>query len=454
MPSFSPPEIRYARADGLHLAYWVVGEAERTFMLVLPWLSQVEVLWDDPGFGTLIEQLTRHGRVVAFDRRGAGMSDPMDRPATLEERAEDLAAVLDAVDAETASLLCLNEGGTMAMVYAAAHPERVDALVLYGAYAAPTHSDDVWWAPGPEGYEQMAAYVEEHWGHGELLAALSPSRAGDTAFRAFVAKLERSAASPRSAAALIRLIGATDVSAILPQINVPTLVLHRADDPFVDVRHARYLAARIPNAQLTIVPGADHYFTVGDIDLVTRPVIAFLTGAAPDPDSDRFLTTVLITDIVESTRTASALGDGRWKRLLARHFDVCHEQVERYRGELVKTTGDGMLAIFDGPARGARCGLAIRDASKDDGIDVRAGVHTGECERLSGDIAGVAVHIAARTCAIAGADELIATRTVRDLAVGALLDFEPRGTREFKGVPGSWDVFAVSEADQRPQPAA
>ena len=228
--------------------------APRVFMLVLPWLSQVEVAWEDAGFAKLVERLEPHGRVVAFDRRGAGLSDPMERPATLEERAEDLTAVLDAVGAQRASLLCLNEGGSMAMVYAAAHPERVDALVLYGAYAAPTRSDELWWAPGPESYDLTAQFVEEHWGTGDLLAGLAPSRADDAAFHGWLAKLERVAASPRSAAALVRLMGATDVSAILPEISVPTLVLHRAGDPYVDVRHAHYLAERIPNAQLTIVP--------------------------------------------------------------------------------------------------------------------------------------------------------------------------------------------------------
>ena len=302
----------------------------------------------------------------------------------------------------------------MAMVYAAAHPERVDALVLYGAYAAPARSDELWWAPGPESYELMAQFVEDHWGTGDLLAGLAPGRADDEAFRDWLAKLERAAASPRSAASLVRLMGATDVSAILPEISVPTLVLHRAGDPYVDVRHARHLAEHIPNAQLTIVPGTDHFFTVGDLDSVATPVLAFLTGEVPEIDADRFLTTVLITDIVESTRMASEIGDDRWTRLLADHFDACREQVARYRGELVKTTGDGVLAIFDGPARAVRCGLAIRAGAHHLGISVRAGVHTGECERLADDLAGVAVHIAARTCAIAEREELLATSTVRD----------------------------------------
>jgi class 3 adenylate cyclase len=440
------PEIRYARADGLHLAYWEVGEGPRVFVFVAPWLSQVEVAWEDSGFVKLVERVARHGRVVAFDRRGAGLSDPMAHPATLEERAEDLTAVLDAVGAARASLLCLNEGGTMAMVYAAAHPDRVVSLVLYGAYAAPARSDELWWAPGPETYELMEQFVEEHWGTGDLLAGLAPSRAGDAAFRAWLAKLERLAASPRTAAALVRLMGATDVSAVLPQINVPTLVMHRADDPYVDVRHAHHLADRIPRAQLTIVPGTDHLLTVGDVDALTTPMLEFLTGEVPEVDPDRFLTTVLITDIVDSTRTAASLGDDRWTRLLAEHFEACREQVARHRGELVKTTGDGVLAIFDGPARAVRCGLAIRTTSAPLGLGVRAGVHTGECERLDDDLAGVAVHIAARTCAIADSTELIATSTVRDLAVGSRLRFDPRGQRELKGVPGSWSVFAVEEA--------
>ncbi len=446
MPVARAPEIRYARADGLHLAYWEVGAGPRVFVLVSPWLSQVEVAWEDAGLVKLVERLARHGRVVAFDRRGAGLSDPMERPATLEERAEDLTAVLDAVGARRAGLLCLNEGGTMAMVYAAAHPERVDALVLYGAYAAPARSDELWWAPGPESYELMAQFVEDHWGTGDLLAGLAPGRADDAAFRDWLAKLERAAASPRSAASLVRLMGATDVSAILPEISVPTLVLHRAGDPYVDVRHAHHLAEHIPNAQLTIVPGTDHFFTVGDLDSVATPVLAFLTGEVPEIDADRFLTTVLITDIVESTRTASEIGDERWTRLLADHFDACREQVARHRGELVKTTGDGVLAIFDGPARAVRCGLAIRAGAHHLGISVRAGVHTGECERLADDLAGVAVHIAARTCAIAQREELLATSTVRDLAVGSMLRFDPRGARELRGVPGVWSVFAVDEA--------
>jgi len=447
MSRVRPPEIRYARADGLHLAHWVIGEGPRTFMFVFPWLNQIEHMWEDATFAEVAELLAGHGRVVAFDRRGAGLSDPMERPATLEERAEDLTAVLDAVGAERASLLCFNEGGTMAMVYAATHPERVDALLLYGAYAAPLRSEELWWAPGPERYELMAQVVEQRWGRGELVAGLAPSRADDPGFRRFLGRLERLAASPRTAAALVRLMGATDVSAVLPQIAVPTLVLHRADDAYVDVRHARYLAQNIPNAELVILPGSDHLFVVGDLDALTTPALAFLTGENPRTDAHRFLTTVLVTDIVESTRGAARIGDNRWTHLLTAHLEVCREQVARHRGELVKTTGDGVLAIFDGPARAARCGLAIQAASRTLGVEVRAGVHTGECERLSNDVAGLAVHIATRTCAVAQPDELVATATVRDLAIGSMLDFEPRGVHELKGVPGSWGLFVVAERD-------
>jgi class 3 adenylate cyclase/pimeloyl-ACP methyl ester carboxylesterase len=400
MSHVRPPEIRYARADGLHLAYWVIGEGPRTFMFVFPWLNQIEHMREDATFAEVAELLAGLGRVVALDRRGAGLSDPMERPATLEERAEDLTAVRDAVGAERASLLCFNEGGTMAMVYTATHPERVDALLLYGAYAAPLRSEELWWAPGPERYELMAQVVEQRWGRGELVAGLAPSR---------------------------------------------------ADDAYVDVRHARYLAQHIPNAELVILPGSDHLFVVGgDLDALTTPALAFLTGENPRTDAHRFLTTVLVTDIVESTRGAARIGDNRWKHLLAAHLEVCREQVARHRGELVKTTGDGVLAIFDGPARAARCGLAIQAASRTLGVEVRAGVHTGECERLSNDLAGLAVHIATRTCAVAKADELVATATVRDLAIGSMLNFEPRGVHELKGVPGSWSLFAVAEREAAP----
>ena len=298
--------------------------------------------------------------------------------------------------------------------------------------------------------------MEEHWGHGELLAALSPSRADDTAFRAFVAKLERSAASPRTAAALIRLIGATDVSSILAQINVPTLILHRADDPYVDVRHAHYLAERIPNAQLTIVPGADHYFTVGDIDSVLRPGDRRSSPASRGrSEADRFLTTVLITDIVDSTRTAAQIGDERWTRLLADHFAACREQVARYRGELVKTTGDGDARHLRRP--GARRPLRARHPRRVARRRHRASAPASTPASASAcpDDSPASPCTSRRAPARSpSARSCMATRTVRDLAVGALLDFDPRGTRELKGVPGSWDVFAVSETGQLARPAA
>ena len=292
----------------------------------------------------------------------------------------------------------------------------------------------------------MAQFVEDHWGTGDLLAGLAPGRADDEAFRDWLAKLERAAASPRSAASLVRLMGATDVSAILPEISVPTLVLHRAGDPYVDVRHAHHLAEHIPNAQLTIVPGTDHFFTVGDLDSVATPVLAFLTGEPREIDADRFLTTVLITDIVESTRMAARdrrrpldPPARRSLRRLPRAGRALSRRVRqddrRWRARHLRRPGACRALRARHPGRSHHLG-----------ISVRAGVHTGECERLADDLAGVAVHIAARTCAIAEREELLATSTVRDLAVGSMLRFYPRGARELKGVPGVWSVFAVDEA--------
>lgn len=446
MVSAEAPEIRYARVGTLHLAYWQVGSGSRCFVLVSPWLSQIEVVWEDEAFRGIVGRLAQHGRVVAFDRRGAGLSDPLERPATLEERAADLDAVLGAVGAKRASLLCLNEGATMGLVYAAAHPERVESLVLYGAYAGPLSGDQVWWPPGPEQSELLAQLVEQQWGQGLILAGLAPSRAESAEFRRFLARLERSAASPATASALVKLMSSTDVSAVLSEISVPTLVIHRAGDPHVDVRHAHVLAEHIPDARLVILPGSDHFFNADDVDGLVEHVLPFLIGESTQIEPRRLLTTVLFTDIVDSTATAARMGDDRWRDLLVKHLDESRLAVGRHGGELIKSTGDGLVASFDGPARGARCGLAICDAARAMGISVRAGVHTGECERLAGDLAGIAVHIAARVCAVAEPSQVLATSTVRDLAVGSTLAFAPQDERELRGVPGAWRLFTVEDA--------
>jgi class 3 adenylate cyclase len=439
-----PGPTRYARSGDHHIAYSVTGEGPIDFLYVPTWLSQIEHLWDHPRVAYFFERIASRTRLIMFDRRGSGMSDPFDTPPTLEEQMDDVLAVLDATGSEHPALFAQLDGGPMATLFAATYPERTLALVLYGTWARTLWAEDTPWANTREVRDQFVHDLVENWGTGSRLEALAPSMAGEPEFVDWYCKLERLSASPGVVEDMMMLSGDVDVRGVLGSIRVPTLVMHRDDDPLIDPRHGRYLAEHIPGAKHVSLPGSDSLIVAGDADAILDEIAEFFTGRRPVREPDRILATVMFTDIVDSTRRASDLGDAEWRRLLERHDELVRRQLERHQGREVKTTGDGFLATFDGPARAIRCGRSIAEVVQPLGIEVRAGLHTGECEVRGDDVAGMAVHIGARVGALAAPGEVLVSSTVKDLVVGSGIDFEDRGEHELKGVPGSWRLYAAT----------
>jgi class 3 adenylate cyclase len=437
-------DIAYAKSRGLSVAYAVIGEGPLDLVVVPGLVSHVEAAFDQPALERTLRRLASFARVITFDKPGTGLSDPVDGAPTLEERMEDLAAVLDAVNADRPALLGVSEGAPMCALFAATYPARTRALIMYGCYARGTADDDYPWAPEPVQVELACELIDAEWGHGALLDLYAPSVAGDPAFARWWARYQRLAASPAMAKAVVRLAAEIDIRDVLPAVAVPTLVVHRRRDGLWPVEGARYVADKIPGARLVELDGVDHAMFVGDTDALLGEIETFLTGARHAPDTDRQLLTVLFTDIVGSTERAAELEDRRWRSLLESHDAAVREQLRRFRGTEIKTTGDGFLATFDGPARGVECAREITAAVRQLGVEVRAGVHTGECEVLAGDVAGMAVNIGARIGALAQPGEVLVSSTVRDLVVGSGLEFEPRGSHTLKGVPGDWNVFAAT----------
>jgi class 3 adenylate cyclase len=438
-----PPTTRYARAGEVHIAYQTVGDGPIDLVYIPPQLQQVEHLWAEPRVAAFFERIARFSRLILLDRRGTGLSDPIASATTLEDQMEDVTAVLDAVGSEQAALFAQSEGAAMAALYAATHPERTRALILYAGMARMTGAPGYEWPGTPEEREQRIADIFARWGTGERLALIAPSAAGDEALRRWFARLERLSASPGSLRLLIDIAGETDVRDVLPSIAAPTLVLHRRDDPVIDVRHSRYLAEHIPGARYVELEGGDNLLVVGDGDRILAEVERFLTGTHTPPEPDRVLATVMFTDIVASTETAARLGDRAWRELLARHDELSRAQLARFRGRAVKSLGDGFLATFDGPARAIRCALELREAVRELGVELRAGLHTGECEAIGEDVGGLAVHIGARVGALAAPREVLVSNTVKDLVVGSGIDFADRGEHALKGVPGTWRLWAA-----------
>lgn len=439
------PETRYATSDGLSIAYQVLGEGEADLVLASPFVSHLDLMWENPVQSAFVRRLVSFARVIAFDRRGVGLSDPAGGAPTLEQRMEDLRAVMDAAGSERASLFGMSEGGTMCMLFAATYPERTTSLLLWGAMARSTADDDYPWAPSRE--DALASQEEligPLWGQGATLDIFSPSLADDPRAREFQGRFERQAASPLRVQQLFEMFLDADVREALPLIQAPTLVMHRRGDRAVNYRAARWLAEQIEGARYLEFEGEDHFPWVGDSEQPLAAIEEFLTGVRPAPATERVLATVLFTDIVDSTRLATELGDRRWRELLERHQGLVREQLARFGGREVKTTGDGFLATFDGPTRGAECARGIVDEMPALGIEVRAGLHTGEVELIGEDVGGIAVHVAARVAALAGPREVLASRTVRDLAAGSGVEFAAFGARELKGVPGEWDLYRVA----------
>ena len=440
------PQTKYAKSGDLNIAYQVVGEGPFDLVYVPGFVSNIELMWEQPRLARVLRDLSSFSRLILFDKRGTGLSDrvALSELPTIETRMDDLRAVMDAVGSNRAALFGHSEGGCMCIVFAATYPERTRAVVTYGAFAKRLRSDDYPWAPTFEDRMAGVAETERTWGGPADLSYYAPSAAGDADFAEWLATYLRRSASPGAAAALMRMNSYVDVRPILPLVRVPTLVLHARGDNDVRVEEGRYIAAHIPGARYVELPSGDHFFYVSHEAEIVSEIQEFLTGARPVPDVDRFLATVLFTDIVNGTAKAAELGDRSWRTLVERHHALVRSELERHRGTEVDTAGDGFFATFDGPARAVRCGLAIRDRVRDIDLQVRAGVHTGECEIIAGKTGGIAVIIGSRVREQAAPGEVLATSTVKDLVFGSGLHFEPRGARRLKGVPDEWQIFSAS----------
>lgn len=437
--------MSYARSSNVSIAYQVTGDGLRDLVYVPGWVSNIEVMWEDPGLARFLLSLASFSRLITFDKRGTGLSDAVsvDQLPTLEMRMDDLRAVMDAAGSERATLFGHSEGGNMCILFAATYPERTDGLILTGSYAKRIRSTEYPWAPTSEERLAHIEEVERSWGDPGLIEYYAPSRAGDPAFRAWVQRYLRLSASPRAAVELLKMNSQIDVTSILPSIRVPTLLLYRTEDKDVKVEEGRYIASQIPGAKLVELPGADHFFWAGDPQPLIQEIEEFVTGQRTALDRDRVLATVLFTDIVGSTQRASSVGDQAWRDLLVRHNAVVRNELERWRGKEVNTAGDGFLATFDGPARAIRCAKAISEAVIPLGLEVRCGLHTGEIEIVGSDVAGVAVHIGARITALAADREVLVSRTVKDLVAGAGFQFATRGVHSLKGISDAWEVYAL-----------
>jgi class 3 adenylate cyclase len=439
------PETRYAKSGDLNIAYQAVGEGTLDLVYVPGFVSNVELAWDEPLTARFLNRLASFSRLILFDKRGTGLSDrvPRDELPSLEDRMDDLRAVLDAVGSERAAFLSHSEGGNLALLYAATNPDRTTALVTTGIFAKRIWSEDYPWAPKPEDRVREIEETEANWGSADVCRAYAPSVSDDEAVMRRIGTYFRRSASPGDAAQLLRINTNIDIRSILPTIRVPTLMIHRSGDRDANVEEGRWIASQIPGARFVELPGDDHIPWVGDSDAILDLVEEFLTGARGPESSDRVLATVLFTDIVGSTARASALGDAAWHDVLEQHDRLCRSYVVQYRGRVVKSTGDGILATFDGPARAVRCAQQLRDALAREGLAIRSGVHTGEIEQRGDDVAGLAVHVASRIEALAGSGEVLVSRTVTDLVAGSGLQFEARGTHELDGVPGEWTISAA-----------
>jgi pimeloyl-ACP methyl ester carboxylesterase/class 3 adenylate cyclase len=434
---------RYAKSGDLHIAYQMVGEGERALVYVPGWMSHVELVWEEPLHAAFMRRLAGFSRLLLIDRRGCGMSDPVSRLPTLEERMDDVRAVMDDAGIERASLLGVSEGGAMCALFAATYPERTTSLVLLNTFARYMRDEAAPWGRSERVCRVLLEGVEPVWGQGASADLLAPSLAKDPAFRERFGRMERMAASPGRARMLLEIAFETDVRDVLPSVHVPTLVLHRVGDTAISPEGARDIAARIPGARLALVPGDDHIPFVGDTEPILAEIERFVTGTRAGASADRVLATVLFCDVVGATERAAELGDARWRELLLRHDRDVRATVARFRGRVIDSAGDGHFAAFDGPARAIHCAAALRDAARPLGLTLRQGVHTGECEVIGERMAGLAVHIGARVSALAPAGEIWATSTVRDLVVGSRLEFEERGRHALKGVPGEWTLLAA-----------
>jgi class 3 adenylate cyclase len=439
------PDIRYAQSGGVSIAFQVVGDGPRDLVFVPGWVSNIEVYWEDPALARFLTRLGSFSRLILFDKRGTGLSDRVTDMPSLEVRMDDVRAVMDSVGSERAALFGASEGGPMCALFSATYPQRTSALIMHGSYPRRTRAPGYPWGLSEEDSRAWIDRMRRDWGGPVGLDERAPSMAGDNRFRQWWARMLRMSASPAAVSALATMNAEIDIRHILPAIRVPTLILHSVHDRAIDVGGSLYMAEQIPGAKLVQLAGPDHLVWLSDADAILGEIEEFTTGVRRSAEPDRVLATVLFTDIVGSTEKAVALGDRRWRDLLDNHQGVVRRNLDRFRGREVNTTGDGFLAAFDGPARSVRCACAIAEETRPLGIEIRAGLHTGECEVMGDDYGGIAVHIGARVAALAGPGEVLVSSTVKDLVSGSGLRFRDFGSRSLKGVPGEWRIFAVDQ---------
>jgi pimeloyl-ACP methyl ester carboxylesterase/class 3 adenylate cyclase len=440
------PETRYSKSsDGVHIAYQVLGDADLDLVVSPGFVSHLEHSWEEPHMARFFRRLASFCRLIVFDKRGTGMSDrPSDEHAPLlEDRVSDIVTLMDTVGSERAALMGLSETSAVAFLFAATYPERTRAVIAYGSFAGEGDTGPTYpWVPDPETAEWLED-LEKNWGRGVLyLEDFAPSLLGDERYEDWYAKLERLSVSPGAAVSLVRMLVQMDVRDILPTIRVPTLVLHKRDDRVVPLAEGKYIADHVPEAKFIELPGADHWPWIGHEEAVEE-IQEFLTGMRDGPEPDRAVMTVMFIDIVDSTKRAAELGDRRWAGLLETFYGVVRRELDRYRGREIDTAGDGFFVTFDGPARAIRCARELIEAVAKLGLQIRSGIHTGECERVADKVGGLGVVIGARVGALAGPGEILVSRTVQDLVIGSGLVFEDAGEHELKGVPHRWRLYRV-----------
>lgn len=439
------PETRYATSGDVNIAYQVIGDAPLDLVFVMGWVSHLEYFWEEPSFARFLTRLASFSRLILFDKRGTGLSDrvPNNELPTLEQRMDDVRAVMEAVGSERAALIGVSEGGPMCSLFAATYPEKTIALVMIGTYAKRIYDEDYPWAPTAEERKKFYELMQREWGGPVGIDERAPSVADDPHFREWWATYLRMGASPGAALALTKMNADIDVRHVLPSIRVPTLVIHRAGDLCLKVEEGRYVAANIPGAKYVELAGVDHLPFVGDQDEILDEVEEFLTGVRHAPEYDRVLATVLLTRIVDSAEQAAEMGERRWRDLVERHQAYVRRELELFKGREIEMFGDGLLATFDGPARAIRCACAITDSASRLGIRVKAGLHTGECDVMEDKVGGIAVEIGAQVAARASVGEVLVSHTVKDLVAGSGISFEDRGVHALPEIPGEWRLFSV-----------